>query len=734
VAPFDYNVYIKYAAIATSILAVVYRLQPLVSMVKWHQGLRERLLQVYWYMVSNTTFGKFLGFLPGHLSSTGHSLIIEDNTPWVHLLAEESLGLIHPMLKLLLGVVEFGLNVATGATVIQAVPALLMHSITAVLYSINKKWGFLFSLSFHRGFNLGAAVVNRGVLFKNFLTSYTKGEIVEAQSYVVMIPPSITLPAYQSPVTTSIWPFRGTMEILVDGCVVNVDEALELLSESSHTNKLFPILINNRTLWEPANSEKNLLTALLSRTHNDPFVDRIDGKHRRELWREIGQKMVISGVFAQGEGKSYELEECAWLMGSRGRRILEADKEDQLVGPERLRKTISLKWNETISARKLMGETYSIRPRAIVNLDPIYHSRMAPIARQLADYLHSIFDGSVIDFGDGLAMSVYFAAGYTQKQLSEIADAMTPGVTVLAISGDDSVGCWDVDGVHTFFECDQSLFDQSQDEGPVIDYANQWMTACGCPPWFCELVASACKTGYRINRKRVQIKGNCGVQMPTGITVTTTVNSMSTLAMYVYHLKQQKGIGRNLMIVKSAWDLGLTAKYITSDCIGNMTFLKGWWRQDVFGYYHWLPLPSAVIKLGKLLRDPLDIVGKAKPNLKKNGEVGRLEAIRECAFALASSYSGVPKDYPILGPFLETLKRLGQPSDDVHLNLVESWKPRGDVNFHLDVAESLAAIENRYGISPCDVKRVEKLLLQVNRLPAYIEDSVFDLLCDVDYA
>lgn len=175
--------------------------------------------------------------------------------------------------------------------------------------------------------------------------------------------------------------------------------------------------------------------------------------------------------------------------------------------------------------------------------------------------------------------------------------------------------------------------------------------------------------------------------------------------------------------------LGFDVKYEASEFLETATFLKGWWQRDGTGEVQWVPLPSAVIKLGKVLRDPVEITKFTRKGKKMHRTP--LEAVRMCALALASSYGKIDLSYPILGAFCAVLERCGQYVEG-NFELQESWKPRMS-GIAVDRDSVLNSIHVRYGIEVEDVLRVERLLGRIHELPAYVEDEVFDKLCSRDY-
>lgn len=303
---------------------------------------------------------------------------------------------------------------------------------------------------------------------------------------------------------------------------------------------------------------------------------------------------------------------------------------------------------------------------------------------------------------------------------------MVGGDLVVAVSGDDSVVSWGNTFGHYsgFGEADQSQFDHTQDLGPQYAAAI-WMNKLGAPGWFVDMVRECCTGRYSVDFRRLRIKGEAGCQMPTGITMTTVLNSMSTIFMYVNLFRN-----KHLDVPSAGRELGFKVKYFPARDVGDVTFLKGWWRWSGESLV-WLPLPSAIVKLGKLLRAPWEIIGMSKA--ERNSPLGREVSYGIAANALSMSYGNVPFDYPILGPFLKVLRKFHPGRDGVASKIsLESWKPVvvGMITLSDDTTD---AVCRRYNITTDDIDRVTALIEGVSRLPAYIEDPVFDALVVTDY-
>jgi len=675
-------------------------------------------------------------------------------------IAEESLRWFCPRYSGMINGIEVGYLWACG-NAIPAVTNLIFHSFYNVCHGFGK-WGVLTATLIHMSWNtavyynpmflqqflLGigllwydeAGRLRYGMdvplapqsLFELMMKARMEGTTVSDVSRIVPLSVGVTVPPYTSTARSGPPNFRGRIKVQVDNFDVDVDDALELLSiEPRETNQMYPILITNGLLWEPANNEKNLLVAILWRTHADPFLgcDPADVRHGR--WRSLSVDFEKMSIFNRQIEDVPDIEECARLMGKRGERILRADVLDQFGINSRLWKTISLKWNETLPVDKELGSERTMKPRAIVNLDPIIHSRMAGLSRAVAKVLHERLNGQV-HCVYGVTLRIFFAAGYTQAELNGIVEAMQGGDCVLAISGDDSVVSWGpltpVFKCERYGECDQSQFDHTQDDGPQRIAASEWLRLLGVPDDFIDLCYGCCSWPYTARCGRLKVKGVCGTQMPTGITMTTVLNSMSTLFMYLWIIKT-----RNPDFSDAARELGFKTKYKGYDDVGDITFLRGWWRLTRTADRVWCPLPSACLKLGKVLRPPVDICKFKHPLTKQLVEKTPLEAVAVMAYALSSSYGAVPRDYPIFGAFLQTLDRLGleMQHPDLH-SVYESWRPIM-TDFTLDIEDACSAICRRYDLSRDDLDRVHCLLSLVVQLPSLVVDPVFDRLRAVDY-
>jgi len=584
--------------------------------------------------------------------------------------------------------------------------------------------------------------------FTRFIEAYVLGERIEPRSLWSAIPAATTIPSFSSKITCGPEVFRGTVAIRIDGRKVELEEALAILSDptpepgsgAAGRNVLHPILVTNGLLWMPARNSLNTLVACVHRIHNDPFT-KCDPPHIiEERWRETAKMMIESGMFSGTVHEVRSLEQCCQDMGPKGARILAAYLQDVAGAKFPMKMEIMLKWNETITAQKLFHNgQVTLKPRAIVNLDPILHANMAQLSRALNAYLHQIFVATNVWRVGDKSMIIIYASGSTQEALSTAGAVMFQGQAdlVVIVSGDDSAYNW----FGKLGEADQSAFDHTQSTGAIDVAAVMWLEHLGVPREFIDLLLFCSRIRYKIRHERLEVIGDGGTQLPTGFMCTTSLSSVDCIFMYVRWLHRVQ-LRPTITLVEVGEELGFTVKDQRRDSAHQLTFLKGWWTVNARTRAPlWMPLPSAVLKLGKLLRSPREIC-----RVQNNGKWSQPpieRAIAQVAVAIALSYGNVPEAYPVLGAFLWKLRRLGygvlgQGPDKyrtISFNAVNEsawYKTRVDDGC-VDIEMAREAVCYRYDLQPRDLQRVEDLLSRINTLPAYIEDPVFNRLVEVDY-
>jgi len=251
----------------------------------------------------------------------------------------------------------------------------------------------------------------------------------------------------------------------------------------------------------------------------------------------------------------------------------------------------------------------------------------------------------------------------------------------------------------------------------------------GVPQEFWDLILDSCGKPYVCFLGDLKIQGESEMQLATGSTMTTLLNSISNAFLWLHIVANHFDDPP-----RRALELGFTLKLRSHGELWQGTFLKGWWLPDPRGDFNWIVLPSLVAKIGKIMNDPVSIT-----KVTRQGKEFRFppeRAVRIVAFGIALSYGEIPKDYPILGPFLVTLSRLGEWHSllDARKILSENhdFKAMSSVS-SLDRKFALMAISERYNLSIEDLCRVEDELGRIAALPAYIQDPVFQRLVEMDY-
>jgi hypothetical protein len=294
------------------------------------------------------------------------------------------------------------------------------------------------------------------------------------------------------------------------------------------------------------------------------------------------------------------------------------------------------------------------------------------------------------------------------------------------VAGDDSLAKFTKrTGEALIIEADFSMCDQSQDDGPLGRFMHIWMSALELPEVPIAIFQQCFSKGYRIKQKKtdVVISGNAGWQLATGSTATTIVNSFNDIAMYVYFYEQfLSSSDQNIDFSQLALNLGFTIKITLHSDVLHSTFLKGWFVPvSNYLYSHmWTPLPSAVCKLGKIMKTPQSI-----------------GTMSEIAYMISRSYQHVPRNLPILGPFLSIFDRLSTKTDKFSSLVIENFEYKPQMNVEEPVLINIKAvfdmIEKRYKFDPHDVQELEKLYNSISSLPViYHHDLVFELR-NVDY-
>jgi len=234
--------------------------------------------------------------------------------------------------------------------------------------------------------------------------------------------------------------------------------------------------------------------------------------------------------------------------------------------------------------------------------------------------------------------------------------------------------------------------------------------------------------------------------MPTGTPVTTVQSSLHCgLAYVALFLSYSGGVVASVPGLLSYRDplympfkdrlevvfasCGFSAKVKLADTWSDLTFLRGSWFSSL-DYPAWLPLPSRVLKLGKSMEDPIKLLTKARMRL----DGARAEAQRLALYAWGKTLGDVPRDYPILGPFLAAFDRLGTNSAIIVEDNENPYRPVvAGVSHGYNADRAAHGVCARYGLSFSDLVEWESLCQSIDNLPAVVSHPLLKKLVEVDY-
>jgi len=595
-------------------------------------------------------------------------------------------------------------------------PALLHMAtvITHLLLPCPVSW--MLNIGVHVVYNTSQVKAVRTTILDRILSAHRAGNLkVDMCSTSFTMPDVITVDSMnpEFPVGPDAYKIaRGWMKIKHHGVEITPREAMTL-GDFPATNKTHYLVVTNAMMSQPANNVRNLIFGLITRTHADPFTACDSPENRGKRWTKVANLIEGLGAIQSSHAEMYTEQDCIALMGPRGKRIAVAYDDIHTYGLEHYTKSVNVKHNEVLPFGK--------KPRILINLDPKYIAALAGESRMMSDVVKRAFDGTQVFLVGGHPVRIVYAAGYTQTQLTDIAQYFHQGVTVIVVSGDDAVTHFDVPGLKTNCETDYSQFDQSQDEGPVLIFGSKWMKLAGASDTYINTAHECVKKDYVVNKHNFQISGNGGVQMPTGVNFTTMMNSINNLSATIRFL-DERSRRPTLTLEQSAKELGFNVKASYHEDVGTTTFLKGSWRRSPEGLYEWIQLPSAVLKLTKTMTHPT-IICKTK-------DVAH--AVRQVAYALGSTLRNVPDNYPILGPYLLMLRRCG--TECFIQSIMQHHKPTSPHVTPIDREEAIEWIHDRYDIEPREITEFEDLCNSVAQLPVVIVSPLLSKLLAVDYA
>jgi hypothetical protein len=277
------------------------------------------------------------------------------------------------------------------------------------------------------------------------------------------------------------------------------------------------------------------------------------------------------------------------------------------------------------------------------------------------------------------------------------------------VCGDDSLTLMTVDGIESWIELDYKHYDQSQ-KAIQNEIELKTLRALGVPEAMVDILRQVA-INHAIGRKRspkisYSLRFDpAGPTRVTGAPITSLLNSTNNVIGIV--------IASFYNFSAEGWKIvGFSVAMKRSESIEEVTFLRGRFAAYLDGINRWSIMPSAILKLGKVL--------SVVSNVKKLAVLAR---------GMSLGMGDVPIDYPILGVFrlkMESFSEAGVMVKDRH-------KPLSHYAVGLDVERMLDWMCSHYGISRSEIAEVEGLIEKIPSIPFFIGHPVFQAFM-VDYS
>ena len=605
--------------------------------------------------------------------------------------------------------------------------------------------------------------LSKNNIFERFTEVYSVGEDFKEMG-VVSLEPGTKLDA-STLHASFLKPETGSINVTVEGISLTTSELQNFLVETDGNaarNWLYPVLGVNGMLWSIAKTIRNQLNCLLLRIHKDPHPYYGEGLERLSNQKKVSKswKTIMSLIDFKDWLSVEAVTLTEALKAYQGRKKRKAEKAledigngDFILPSENNRDVrIHMKGDETLKLSDLVFDAHTtdifdnihlnmkyIKPRAITDPQTANLMHTLPAAKTGSNWLKAN-SGIVrkIDLGDcELSYVFFYCSGATSEILSRYGEFLVKYLdhvdVVIVANGDDTV----VGLFGRLFEGDFSMMDQSHDawmlsEGRQIIYGI--LGHMDAASYLFESCYGPYSAFFKEGPVKIQVKGFRFPQLATGISDTTFWNSLTCIVSYLYvaiFLKvSERSTTRSFdcKLLKTVFrELGMNIKVFEKSRLTDCTFLKGWWVPGTSSDYPyvWMPLPSQVLKLAKVLKNPKSIYRNSAP-------------YKAHAKAVSSTLKNVSRRYPILGDFLRVYDRLGDQtpvyrdssSRRVHEN---PFKTEIDTLLPFDLEALKTQIFTRYSLSPLDLEEIKHLFDQVSTLPSFVSHPAMINLRLVDY-
>jgi hypothetical protein len=411
--------------------------------------------------------------------------------------------------------------------------------------------------------------------------------------------------------------------------------------------------------------------------------------------------------------------EWAQNMGSAMKKHRALDSIQKLIeGDVQLKTEIFLKSDEVLFYRENGNKGRTVKS-------------VAPIVQAMASkFVHS----AIISLKDSLKnkmfrvgkwrIAIAIGSGMTSAQLDEWYNLSLFQISrsvyscSFIVAGDDFFAIVNSPIGISYIETDFSSWDRTLGVHALeLNYLAEQRLGIPIPVLDQMYAANNARAKFKHRASEYTFVTNCPPQRATGSPNTTLGNCILNILAHCHAFNELQDLNSEIYENTLA-KLGLIAKTrFLSEPIG--TFLKGWWVLCTNGDRSWLPLPTQVCKLGKILTNPSTIY----PHLP-----GVL-AWNQAARAMALGVGSVPHSYPILGALIK--RYLSLAAGD-HVILMDPHKIKVTTTVEICVASALAQICERYSINESDILAMEHDI-RVTQFPGQLSFSGWERFALRDY-
>lgn len=497
----------------------------------------------------------------------------------------------------------------------------------------------------------------------------------------------------------------------------------------------WPLATSTVAFKAPANTLRNTVVALAARNLKNHGVAQ--GAEVDYRWEWTAAMAVQAGVFPRID-HPYTITEVGSSRGGAARRAwFTAVAGYELNGwsgdfSDNPKNKNALKLDETLKPANLDSESDQVKPRVIGTVAPEGHVFTVPMASAMKKAIIEHWKENVFTMR-GRHFKLFFGAGLSPEEQDNLTEEMKDfdGVSI-AVAGDDSMVRLETG---EFCTADYSAYDSTQGFGNLVLASEQWMNAMGAPPEFQHFFHKVYDANFAMRKKQsdFEVSGIMPYQFATGLAITTLSNSVSNALALIYAvLEAGNDISR---IEPSLEEMGLKPKLNVYPDTFGLDFLKGLYLPAVDGKDTWHRMPSAVIKLGKVSRDPLALTKQARLPISDP-----ILAAKLVAKSIAKGMQSSDRSCPILGDVLRLYDSF-EIATDYKFELNQVVEDAGytrlvRVNRAIDPATWLELCARRYNITADEIAEfrlmVDSLIIKPV-FPVLLHSPVFAKLRDIDY-